>query len=118
MSSWMTRSALVLLTALSLSGCPSLSERAGLPPSVERAAQLEAGGDQLGAARVYEQLAAQNSGAERNDLLLRAARDYLAAHRAEDATRVLGLTTGTLTAEERTEHALLGAEAALDRGQP
>ena len=113
----MTRIALLLLVASCLSGCPSLSERAGLPPSVDRATQLETSGDQLGAARVYEQLAAQNSGAERNDLLLRAGRDYLAAHRAEDATRVLGLTAGTLSPEQRTEQALLGAEAALERGQ-
>jgi outer membrane PBP1 activator LpoA protein len=113
----MTRIALLLLVAWCLSGCPSLSERAGLPPSVDRATQLETSGDQLGAARVYEQLAAQNSGPDRNDLLLRAGRDYLAARRAEDATRVLGLTAGTLSAEQRTEQALLGAEAALERGQ-
>src|SRR4029077_11227395 len=113
----MTRIALLLLVASWLSGCPSLSERAGLPPSVDRATQLETSGDQLGAARVYEQLAAQNSGAERNEFLLRAGRDYLAAHRAEDATRVLGLTEGTLSPEQHTEHALLSAEAALERGQ-
>jgi outer membrane PBP1 activator LpoA protein len=117
MPRWMSRFALALLMALCLSGCPSLTERAGLPPSVDRAAELEASGDQLGAARVYEQLAAQNSGAERNDYLLRAARAYLAAHRPEDATRVLGLTE-SLAPEPRTERALLGAEAALDRGRP
>lgn len=118
MPRWMSRFAPVLLAALCLSGCPSLGERAGLPPSVDRATQLEASGDELAAARVYEQLAAQNSGSDRNDFLLRAAHAYLAARRAEDATRVLGQLEGALSPEQRTERALLGAEAALDRSQP
>jgi outer membrane PBP1 activator LpoA protein len=116
---WMIRFAVSVLTALSLSGCPSLTQRTGLPPAVDRAEVLEASGDKAGAARVYEDLAAQNSGAERNEFLLRAARAYLAAHRTEDATRVLGLSeAATLSADQRTERALLSAQAALERGQP
>ena len=103
--------------ALALSGCPSLTERAGLPPSVERAETLERGGDAAGAARVYEQLASQNSGAERNDLALRAARGYLAAHAREDAARVLAMLEGPLSAEQSTERSLSGIELALERGQ-
>src|SRR5438132_688595 len=102
--------------ALALSGCPSLTERAGLPPSVERAETLERGGDAAGAARVYEQLASQNSGAERNDLALRAARGYLAAHAREDAARVLAMLEGPLSAEQSTERSLSGA--ALAAGGP
>src|SRR5207249_469502 len=87
--------------ALALSGCPSLTERAGLPPSVERAETLERGGDAAAAARVYEQLASQNSGAERNDLALRAARGYLAAH-ARAAAAAISVRDGFLTAYYQT----------------
>ena len=107
----------LLLAALILAGCPSLTERAGLPPSIDRAQTLERAGDQAGAARVYEELAAQNSGADRTDLLLHAARDYLAARRSEDAARVLAKTDEKLPAEQATERALLNVELALGRGQ-
>jgi outer membrane PBP1 activator LpoA protein len=107
----------ILAAALALTGCPSLGQRIGPPPSLDRAAALEQAGDQAGAARVCEALAAQNSGSERNDLLLRAARDYLAAQRPDDAARVLTGTEGTLGAGQQTERALLAAELALQRGQ-
>src|SRR5258708_35648840 len=111
------RFVLVVAAALLLSACPSLTERAGLPPSLERAEALERAGEAAGAARVYEELAAQNSGAERNALLLRAARGYLAAHRAEDAARVLALPEGPLSAGQSTERARSNAELAIERGQ-
>jgi outer membrane PBP1 activator LpoA protein len=107
----------LLPLTLLLGGCPSLTERGGLPPSVDRAAQLERGGDPAAAARVYEELAAQNGGPDRNEFLLDAARDYLDAHRAEDAARVLGLTAGTLSPQQSTERALLNAQLAFERGQ-
>jgi outer membrane PBP1 activator LpoA protein len=103
--------------ALALSACPSLTERAGLPPSLDRAEALERSGDVAGAAHVYEQLAAQNSGAERNELLLRAARGYLAGHAHEDAARVLAQTQGPLSPEQTTERSLSSIELALARGQ-
>ena len=56
------RLALLALAAATLAGCPSLTQRAGLPPSIDRAEQLEQSRDLAGAARVYEELAAQNSG--------------------------------------------------------
>src|SRR6266853_4082591 len=111
------RFVLVAAAALLLSACPSLTERAGLPPSLERAEALERTGDAAGAARVYEELAAQNGGAERNALLLRAARGSLAAHRAEEAARVLALPEGPLSPEQSTERALSNAELAIERGQ-
>ena len=109
--------ACLLPVTLALSGCPSLTERTGLPPSVDRAAQLESSGDNAGAARVYEELAAHNSGSDHNDFLLHAAEDYLRAHRPEDAARVLTLTEGTLSAEQGTERALLNVRLALERNQ-
>ena len=111
------RLALLLLIALGMSGCPSLMQRGGVPPSVDRAEDLAQSGDHAGAASVYERLADQNSGADRNDFLLHAAREYLAAPRPDDAARVLGLIEGPLSAEQSTERALLGAELELDRGQ-
>ncbi|HYL02086.1 MAG TPA: penicillin-binding protein activator [Steroidobacteraceae bacterium] len=113
----LARAALLLLAAAALGGCPSLTQRAGLPPSVERAETLERSGDRAGAARVYEELAAQNVGVQRNDLLLRAARAYLAAQRPDDAARVLARTESPLPTEQDIERALLGVELALERGQ-
>src|SRR5215831_17464528 len=112
------RLALLALATAALAGCPSLSQRAELPPSTDRAQALESSGDAAGAARVYEQLAAQNSGTDRTGLLLRAAHNYLAAQRTDDAARVLGQAQGPFSAEQATEHTLLTAEVMLSRGQP
>ena len=87
-----TRLLLIVLAAADLGGCPSLTQRGELPPSIDRAQELERSGDAAGAARVYEQLAAQNSGTDRTALLLHAARDYLTARRTEDAARALGVS--------------------------
>jgi outer membrane PBP1 activator LpoA protein len=111
------RVACLLLLSLALSGCPSLTERAGLPPSLDRAQALEQAGEAHEAAKAYEELAAHNTGSDRNDYLLGAARNYLDGHRPEDAARVLALTEGTLSAEQGTERALLNAQLALARGQ-
>ena len=112
---WITRGA-ALAAAFVLTGCPSLTT-VSPPPSVERAASLEQSGDAAGAARLYEALAAQNTDASRNAYLLHAARDWIGAHRADEAARVLtGLEAG-LSAEQQTERGLLGVEIALERGQ-
>jgi outer membrane PBP1 activator LpoA protein len=108
--------ACVLLVTFAVSGCPSLTQRS-LPPSVDRAAQLETGGDYAGAAHVYEALAEQNAGADRSDFLLHAAHDYLHAQRPEDAARVLTLIQGTLSAEQMTDRSLLNVGIALQRNQ-
>jgi outer membrane PBP1 activator LpoA protein len=106
-----------LLLIFALAGCPSLTERAGLPPSVDRAEQLEQAGDLGGAARVYEELAAHNSGSDRTAFYLHAARDYLDAQRAEDAARALALAVEPLSAEQSTERSLLNVQLALERGR-
>jgi outer membrane PBP1 activator LpoA protein len=111
---WMLRLAFALLASCSLSGCPSLAERGG-PPSVDRAVVLEGNGDEAGAARVYEDLAGQNTGADRNGYLLRAARAYLAARRPDDAARVLASTESPLSAEQGAERARLNAQLAREQ---
>src|SRR5579863_5129051 len=112
---WLLR-AIALAAGLALSGCPSLTSLTP-PPTLDRAASLEQSGDAAGAARIYEGLAAQNSGADRNAYLRRAAHAWLGAHRAEEAARALTGLEGSLTAEQQTERALLNAAIALDRGQ-
>ncbi|HUO18281.1 MAG TPA: penicillin-binding protein activator [Steroidobacteraceae bacterium] len=112
---WIPGSA-ALAVACALSGCPSLTN-VSPPPSLDRAARLEQAGDAGGAARIYEALAGQNSGADRSAYLLRAAHAWLGAHRADEAARVLSGLEGTLTPEQQTERALLSAEIALERGQ-
>jgi outer membrane PBP1 activator LpoA protein len=111
------RLTILALAGAILAGCPSLTERAGLPPTIDRAQALESSGDQAGAAKVYEDLAAQNSGAQRNQLLLRAARDYLAVKRADDAARALAAVEAPVSPQDAQERALSSVEVALDRGQ-
>jgi outer membrane PBP1 activator LpoA protein len=111
----MFRPAFALLATCLLSGCPSLAQRGGPPPSADRAAALESSGDQAGAARVYEELAGLNSGAIRNGYLLRAARAYLSAHRTNDAARVLASTEPPLSAEQGAERSRLSAQLAREQ---
>ena len=110
---WITRCA-ALAAALALSGCASLTT-VSPPPSADRAASLEQSGDLAGAARIYEALAGQNSGASRNAYLLRAARDFVSAHRADEAARVLTGLEGSLTPDQQSERGLLAAEIAKAR---
>ncbi|HEY6482847.1 MAG TPA: penicillin-binding protein activator [Steroidobacteraceae bacterium] len=115
---WIVPALIITAAACALSGCPSLSPRTQLPPSIDAAEALAGSGDQAGAARIYEQLAAQNSGADRNDDLLRAARAYLDARRPEDAARVLADLEPAMPARQTSERALLETELSLARAQP
>lgn len=114
---WMIRVVMVALAAVALTGCPSLGPRAETPPSADAADLLVRQGDQSGAARMYEALAAQNTGADRNDYVFRATRAYLAAHRPDDAARMLADLEQPLTAQQTAEKPLLEVELSLARGQ-
>ena len=104
--------------AILLTGCPaSLGPMSGAPPSTDRARSLEQQGDHAGAARVYEALAGQNSGTAQNAFLLQAAREFLRARQADDASRVLNAIVPPLTADQTLERQLLGVELTLARGQ-
>src|SRR5688572_1364962 len=63
----------VALGSFILAGCPSFGPKAPPPPTVDRADTLARQGDHAGAARLYEELAGQNTGADRANLQLRAA---------------------------------------------
>ena len=113
---WIIRAA-VLAAVLVLSGCPSLGPRSELPPSVDRAQELEQRGDLAAAARVYEELAEQNGGAERSAFALRAAHAWIAARRPDDAARALAMAQPPLTPEQTFERQTLDVEILLGRGQ-
>jgi len=114
---WISRSISAAAAALLLCGCPSLGTRGEAPPSVDRAEQLSQQGNPAGAAKIFEALASENSGANRSSLLLRSARAYLAARQPEEAARVLALIDITLPEEQNFERQMLGVELALSRGQ-
>jgi uncharacterized protein len=114
---WIVRFAVLVTAALALTGCLSLTRQAELPPSVDRAQSQARQGDQAGAARIYEALAAQNSGADRNDFVFRATRAYLAARLPQEAARVLATVETPLNPQQNQEYALLDVQVTLGRGQ-
>lgn len=74
-------------------------------------------GNPAGAADLYEQLATANPPPAKFDYLLAATSAWLAANRADDAQRVLDLTTAGLTPQQNFERALIAADVAVARGQ-
>jgi len=110
---WMIRSALVGVAALVLASCQSLGPSAETPPSTDRAESAVRAGDHAGAARIFESLAQQNSGSARNNLLLRAASEYLAAQRTADAARVLEGMGPALDEKQAFERQMLSVEISL-----
>jgi outer membrane PBP1 activator LpoA protein len=114
---WIVRCAVITTAAFVLTGCPSITQQAQLPPSVDRADSLARQGDQAGAAKVYEALAEQNSGADRNDYLFRAIRAYLAARLPEEAARVLVEVQPPLNPQQSVQYGMLDVQVALARGQ-
>ena len=114
---WTVRLAVMVTATLTLTGCPSVTRQAEIPPSVDRAEGLARQGDQAGAARVYEALAAQNSGADHNEYVFRATRAYLAARLPEEAARALAGVETPLNPKQNPQYALLDVQIALARGQ-
>ncbi len=107
----------LLAVLVLLASCTSLTGKAPLPPSAERAQQAQQRGDHAAAAREFEALAADNSGSVAQDYLLRATAAWLKAGRGEDARRTLGLIEGPLDAARATERALLDVELSALSGQ-
>lgn len=114
----MLRLVLVLTAAALLAGCPSLGPRGAPPPSADRAELLLRQGDYEGAARAFEALAEDNTGTDRSEYMLRAARTWLLARRADEAARVLAAVGPALTESQAFERLMLNVELALVRGQP
>ena len=114
---WVVRCAVITAAALALTGCPSITRQVELPPSVDRAEALARQGDQGGAAKVYEALAEQNSGADRNEFVFRATRAYLVARLPDEAARVLATVQQPLNAKQNQQYAFLDVDVTLARGQ-
>lgn len=106
----------VLVAALLAAGCASLGPSAAIPPSLDRAQAYVREGRPAEAAKVYEELAADNSGAVASDYRLRAARAWLAARQPDAAQRVLDTLPATLSAAQALERRLLGIDLLLARG--
>jgi outer membrane PBP1 activator LpoA protein len=107
----------VILATLMLAGCPSGGVRRPPAVSVDRAEQLKSSGDYAGAAGVYERLAAETTGSDSAEFLLRAARAWFAAGRPTDADRVLATLPPTLTQTQAVEQKLLGIQSAVAQGR-
>jgi hypothetical protein len=106
-----------LLSVLVLASCTSLGPGSEPPASIDRARSLDGAGDYAGAARVYEALAAQNSGTQQNAFLLEAALEHLRAHKPDEAQRVLASINPPLTPDQNFERQMLNVELALARNQ-
>jgi outer membrane PBP1 activator LpoA protein len=73
-------------------------------------------GDRPGAGRVYEALAAQNAGADRNTFVFRAVRAYLAGRLPDEAARALTTVEKPLSPQQASEYSLLDLQISLARG--
>ncbi len=104
------------LTTL-LAACSLVAPPSEPPASVDRAAALASQGDQAGAAREYESLANETYGAERTEMLLRAAGAYLGARRIDDLARVLEAVQPPLTSAQSLEQQTLLTELEIARGR-
>ncbi|MGH8201248.1 MAG: penicillin-binding protein activator [Steroidobacteraceae bacterium] len=112
---WTVSLAALAAVTLVLAGCVSVLP--GPAPSAEQAAALARQGNQAGAAQMYQTLANQRSGAQRNDFALQAAQAYLAARRPADAAGALDLLAPPLSAGETFDRSLIQVQVALQRGQ-
>jgi len=113
---WTVSLAALAAATLVLAGCVSVP--AGPAPSAEQAATLARQGNPAGAAQMYEALANQSSGPQRNDFALQAAEAYLAAQRPDDAAGALDLLSPPLSAPEAFDRSLVQVRVALQRRQP
>jgi hypothetical protein len=112
---WTVTLAALAAATLVLPGCVSVPQ--GPVPSAEQAAALARQGNEAGAAQMYEALANENSGAQRNGFALQAAESYLAARRPDDAASALALLSQPLSAGDTFDRALIRVQVALQRGQ-
>ncbi len=106
-----------LVVAL-LAACSTVPPPSAAQPSLDRAAALDRQGNHSAAAREFEALAGESSGADRSEMLLRAAGAYLAAHETADAARVLTSLGPPPSAALGLQQRMLEARLDLARGEP
>jgi outer membrane PBP1 activator LpoA protein len=112
---WIASLSALAAFTLVLAGCVSVPQ--GPAPSAEQAATLARQGNQAGAGEMYEALANENRGAQRNDFAIQAATSYIVAQRPDDAARALALLSPPLSSGETLDRSLLEVRLALLRGQ-
>jgi uncharacterized protein len=112
---WTVSLAALAAVTLVIAGCAGVPR--GPAPSAEQAAALARQGNPAGAAQMYEALANQSSGTQRNGFALQAAQAYLAARRPDDAAGALDLLARPLAVDETFDRSLVEVRIALQRGQ-
>jgi hypothetical protein len=111
---WTVSLAALAAVTLVLAGCAAVP--LGPAPTADQAATLARQGNPAAAAQMYEALAGQSQGAQRNGFALQAAQAYLTAQRLDDAARALDLLSPPLAADATFDRSLLEVRLALARG--
>ena len=112
---WTVSLAALAAVTLVLAGCASVPS--GPAPSAGQAATLARQGNPAGAAQMYEALANESHGAQRNGFALQAAEAYLTARRPDGAASALDLLSPPFSADETLDRSLVEARIASQRGQ-
>jgi len=119
---WIRLAGAAVLAALLASACTMPVTQPGREPTdrklVTQAEKLSRDGDHRGAAQAYEQAAAQAPGELRDRFLLRAAREYLRADQADQASALLKQVGTTLPSADFTLRAAVAAELNLQQQKP
>lgn len=119
---WSKLAGAALLAALLASACTvPVTQQGGQTTDrqlVTQAEKLSRDGDHQGAAKSYEQAAAQAPGELHDRMLLRASREYLRANQLEQASNLLKQVSTTLPGADFALRAAVAAEINLQQQHP
>jgi outer membrane PBP1 activator LpoA protein len=119
---WSKLAGAALIAALLASACTvPVTQQGGQPTDrqlVTQAEKLSRDGDHQGAAKSYEQAAAQAPGELRDRMLLRASREYVRASQIEQASNLLKQVSTTLPGADFALRAAVAAEINLQQQHP
>jgi uncharacterized protein len=119
---WSKLAGAALIAALLASACTvPVTQQGGQPTDrqlVTQAEKLSRDGDHQGAAKSYEQAAAQAPGELRDRMLLRASREYVRANQIEQASNLLKQVSTTLPGADFALRAAVAAEINLQQQHP
>ena len=119
---WSKLAGAALIAALLASACTVPVTQQSTQPTdrqlVTQAEKLSRDGDHQGAAKSYEQAAAQAPGELRDRMLLRASREYVRANQIEQASNLLKQVSTTLPGADFALRAAVAAEINLQQQHP
>jgi uncharacterized protein len=119
---WSKLAGAALIAALLASACTvPVTQQGGQPTDRQlgtQAEKLSRDGDHQGAAKSYEQAAAQAPGELRDRMLLRASREYVRANQIEQASNLLKQVSTTLPGADFALRAAVAAEINLQQQHP